>query len=659
MSRLGEQTSEFKSHNDSPILSISNLATTPRWVAWREETVTNQDGTTNKTKIPYNPHNGQKARVPTDPSTWGTRKQAERRWTKLDDGRHGGIGIALGDLDGEWTLMGIDLDRCLTNNDGIHSWANEVIERFNTYSEVSPSQRGVKLFFLIRAKDRAAVQALLGFNADGKPKARKTFSAGDHREIAIDRDRFYAITEDRLHEDTPKTFRVISVDDVRWFIEQAGPAYLRRHQSNNNESRTKSTRDRDESGSGYGFRFLQDCKRRGLSYEQAREAILEDEDRAGEWARRKNERAVKLAWDNVREQPHSHAEDSECLLQSSGEFVRDFVPPDYLIDGLLQRRFSYSMTGATGSGKTSLCLRLAAHTALGLPLAGREIIKAKVLFLAGENPDDVRQRWIKLSEEMEFDPEEIDVAFLPKVVPLSNETIREQIETQTKERGPFGLVIVDTNIAYFEGDNENDNAQMASHARLLRSLIPLIDGGPTIITTCHPTKTPNMDNLLPRGGGAFLAEVDGNLVCMKQADSMVIELHWHGKFRGPDFAPSNFLLEKGTSDRLKDSKGRNIWTITAQPVSEEEHTALDDQARSEQDQVMAELLARAQASIAEIARALGWFYTTGDPDKSKVQRILQALIKDKLVEKNRGRYQLTNKGKKALKGTEQEDQWER
>ena len=60
------------------------------------------------------------------------------------------------------------------------------------------------------------------------------------------------------------------------------------------------------------------------------------------------------------------------MLQSSGDFVRDFVPPDYAIDGLLQRRFLYSMTAPTGAGKTSLCLSLAAHTALGLPLAGRE-----------------------------------------------------------------------------------------------------------------------------------------------------------------------------------------------------------------------------------------------------------------------------------------------
>jgi hypothetical protein len=40
--------------------------------------------------------------------------------------------------------------------------------------------------------------------------------------------------------------------------------------------------DRDESGSGYGFRFMADCKRRGLSYSAACEAILADTGKAGE-----------------------------------------------------------------------------------------------------------------------------------------------------------------------------------------------------------------------------------------------------------------------------------------------------------------------------------------------------------------------------------------
>jgi hypothetical protein len=67
----------------------------------------------------------------------------------------------------------------------------------------------------------------------------------------------------------------------------------------------------------------------------------------------------------------------------------------------------------------------------------------------------------------------------------------------------------------FEGKEENENKQLGDHARLLRSLIDTIPGGPCVVAACHPTKNAGADELLPRGGGAYLAEVDGNLTCWK------------------------------------------------------------------------------------------------------------------------------------------------
>jgi RecA-family ATPase len=92
------------------------------------------------------------------------------------------------------------------------------------------------------------------------------------------------------------------------------------------------------------------------------------------------------------------------LIKSSAQFIADFVPPDYVVDGLLQRRFIYSFVGMTGSGKTSVALRLAASVALGIIFAGRQTEKCRVLYAAAENPDDVRMRWIALAQQMDFDP---------------------------------------------------------------------------------------------------------------------------------------------------------------------------------------------------------------------------------------------------------------
>ena len=71
------------------------------------------------------------------------------------------------------------------------------------------------------------------------------------------------------------------------------------------------------------------------------------------------------------------ASDASTLIITSAAFTAGFVPPDYLIDGLLQTRFIYSMTGPTGAGKTCVAMRIGAHVAFGLTLAGREVTQGK------------------------------------------------------------------------------------------------------------------------------------------------------------------------------------------------------------------------------------------------------------------------------------------
>ena len=333
------------------------------------------------------------------------------------------------------------------------------------------------------------------------------------------------------------------------------------------------------------------------------------------------------------------------LIQSSGEFVSEFVPPDYLIDGWLQRRFVYSITGMTGHGKTTVMLFIAICAALGIKIDGREVEKCRVLFFAGENPDDIRMRWIKLCEEIEKDPADVDVFFLPGTPPISNEEIRKRIDAEAAQHGPFGLLIIDTSAAYFQGDEENSNTQLGNHARMMRSFVGL-PGRPTVVVTCHPTKNPDMTNLLPRGGGAFLAEVDGNLVCIKGDGT--VSIHWHGKFRGPDFAPILFKLKPGTTEKLKDKKGRPIWTITAAPISEAEKADIEDVGRARQNELLLLLETNSRLSLAEMAEKLGWQYKNGLPNTSLAYRMLAALVQDKLAVKKRGKITLTKAGEQEV-----------
>jgi len=336
--------------------------------------------------------------------------------------------------------------------------------------------------------------------------------------------------------------------------------------------------------------------------------------------------------------------DEAPLIKSSAEFRTGFTPPDYLINGILQRRFCYSLTAPTGTGKTNILLLIAACIALGRSFAGRYAERGRVLFFAGENPDDVRMRWIALAEHMGFDPDAIEVYFIPGTFKIAD--LKRRIRREAERIGGFALVGIDTSAAYFPGSDENNNVEMGAHVREMRELTTL-PGGPCVLIACHPVKNATTDNLMPRGGGAFVAEVDGNLVCVKNGDS--VSLHWQVKFRGPDFEPIPFENRTVTAAALKDSKSNPIPTVVARLLSDDEQQQKGAGARADEDMVLAVLDEHEEISIAGICNQFGWLTSKGKPLKSKAQRALESLKGAKLVALERGHYALTTKGRAAAK----------
>src|SRR6516225_7120334 len=117
--------------------------------------------------------------------------------------------------------------------------------------------------------------------------------------------------------------------------------------------------------------------------------------------------------------PNGKTEAKHRLIMSSREFVAGYVAPQYMIEGIIQQRRIYSLTGKTGDGKTALQLYLAYLIATATMLGEREVERGRVLYLAGENPDDVRARWIAMSDALGFDVDTVDVHFVEGVFSVS------------------------------------------------------------------------------------------------------------------------------------------------------------------------------------------------------------------------------------------------
>jgi hypothetical protein len=353
--------------------------------------------------------------------------------------------------------------------------------------------------------------------------------------------------------------------------------------------------------------------------------------------------APKRAGDNARRyEPNGGAGDgakASRLIKSSGEFIASYTAPSYLIDGVLQQNRLYTITGKTGAGKTAVKLLVAYSAATGTLLSDRDVERCPVLYLSGENPDDVKARWLAMSDHMNFDPNKIDVFFVDGAVTISK--CRERIEQEMRAIGLFGLVIVDTSAAFFEGADENDNVQAGKHARMLRELTEL-PGRPTALVSCHPVKNATEGNLLPRGGGALLAEVDGNLTCINA--NQIAEVYWQGKFRGPDFEALNFELQTVSSATVKDAKGKLIPTVMARALTEIQHDKRMAEGFEADERLLIAMLGH-DASLSYLAAQVNWI-TKGQPHKTRVKRKLEAFEKSKLVAREAGKWNLTDKGRK-------------
>ena len=322
------------------------------------------------------------------------------------------------------------------------------------------------------------------------------------------------------------------------------------------------------------------------------------------------------------------------LLVDANEWLDASTPMEWIVDGIIQRGCLYAMTAVTNHGKTAIGLLMAMCVAAGRKFAGRDIKPGKVMILCGENPDGFRTRMRATMESLGLDREDVAglITVLPQALPLAS-AVQQILEEARRQEGDYSMVLVDTSISYYSGDNEDDNLQARTHAWHLRALAEL-PGHPAIVANTHPTKSADRENLLPRGGGAFLNEIDTNLTVW--AESETATLHWHRKKRGPDFDPIAFEF-RGKSI---EEHGKQIPTVYAAHITEQREGELRKKRQQTEDRLLYEMLHHSTAGYRT------WADSCQLSGTSAVHRVMQRLKDDKLVMKYRGAMVLTEAGKK-------------
>jgi putative DNA primase/helicase len=147
-----------------------------QWVCWKYITRGGK-----QTKCPVNARGGGRADS-TDPATWASFDEVVAAWKT---GGYAGIGYV---FTADGPFAGIDLDGCIDDAGNIVSAARQIIDSLNSYTEISPSGRGVKVF-------------IAGRKPDGVGCKSKAIAGFKESEV-YDRDRFFTVTGQRV-PDTP------------------------------------------------------------------------------------------------------------------------------------------------------------------------------------------------------------------------------------------------------------------------------------------------------------------------------------------------------------------------------------------------------------------------------------------------------------------------
>ena len=452
--------------NNAP-RTLNDLADSSRWMAWRQE----QRANGKPTKVPYDPNSRRKGSS-TNPTTWGTRDQAERRAQRL--GQPVGVGIVLGDLGSGFDLVGLDLDGCVIDDNRslkLTSWANEVLDRFDSYAEISPSGNGVHILCLLHSDDRDAVDQI--FRPDGT--MGKTFNIGNHCEIAVYRAaRYLAVTDDHLSEFTQ--FRIVDVSDIRWLIQQAGPRFVQRHGDTADNNADRDRHGRDQSDSGFGFRFFEVCKALGMSYENARTAILADRKQPGEWARKyadeADQRQFKPAWQKATARMHDDIGPPLPPTITAHELKdREFPALRFLVPDLIPDSGVVLFAGKPKIGKSFLLLQVGNAIGEGSPtLGGLRCEAADVLYCALEdNERRLQWRLDKLnlrcwSKHLEF------LCELPRLKEGGLQVIECWLDTKARSSRRQQVVIIDTLTKVRATANKDQGSQFQAHYEALADL---------------------------------------------------------------------------------------------------------------------------------------------------------------------------------------------
>lgn len=479
--------------------AIAPMAEHRRWVGWRW--ITQPDG--KRDKPPFRGDYPEFNASTTKPNSWVSFDTAVATWQagKLD-----GIGYVCAD---DASRVYVDLDNCRDPVTGeIASWAQELVEECDSYTEITPSDTGLRII----GEHDGALKAPI--------HAAYRLPGGGTGEVFFRAVRYITVTGKRL-PGTPDRLADIS-GPVLDLLMRAGKA-----QAAAPMPEFGTTRSREEAlapiqdiraalavipnndalydewvriglavfsasnGTGEGFEAFQawsaksqkhqdaECLRLWRSFQRSPAKKIGFGSLVYE-ARAINPFFVAPSWvvgtgERTATTDNGHTYDPETgeILDGpaplpgparpaatgllSIEDIEAMPPPEWLIDGLLPAQGLIIPYGPPKVGKTFVVLSMGLHIAAGKDWCGRKVRQGVVVYIAGEGLGGLALRIKAMRQEYDI-PADATFYVRPKAVNFRDpQAVADliAIARETAAGRPIALVVVDTLARAMPGVDEN------------------------------------------------------------------------------------------------------------------------------------------------------------------------------------------------------------
>lgn len=526
-----------------------------RWAPWRA--VFNEKK--NKyDKVPHRADRPEFGLSSAKPEQWFSFEVALAAYRK-NPKMFAGVGYV---MTGAHGVVGTDLDHCVENG-VVAPWAMEVVEALGSYTEISPSGRGLRILsFGQQATDW--VNHEVGIEMYGGNEARFLTITGEHlagTPLAVRP--AYVEALEALESRYAKERRKADVIDLNMpevldelllpaVADLDVPHTTRELLLEGLHSGDRSRALFSAAVSLYAAGLADDevfsvLANSHHALEIALDHRRQDHDRALLYLWREHcckgkARAAELAplslddFEALPNEPRAEGDRSAVKqprfrVQSAAEFTQR-TPTSWIVKGILPRAELVVVFGDSGSGKSFFVLDMAGAIDQGTSWRDRKTTKGRTVYVAAEGAGGFRNRMVAYAQHNGIDVADLGIGVIPDAPNLMEKADIKDLVAALKAFGPLDLVVIDTFAQSFQG-NENSGEDMSralGHCKAIHRAT-----GALIVLVAHSGKDASRG---VRGWSGLRGAADAQIEIVRAGDtrSAIIDKQKDGGGERDEFA---------------------------------------------------------------------------------------------------------------------------